>query len=79
MSFDVAKASVEVHRMTMEQFHAEAAYAWGSRAVVSWRQYVDYRDVNWLVKYQSFRDEAVEHAALAGLDLPQFLSEMSNS
>lgn len=77
MTFDVAKAQAELQQKTITQIQAETAYVWGSRAMAALRYYKSNGTAGWLANYQSYLDEAIEHAALAGLDLPQFLSEMS--
>lgn len=74
--FDIPKAQVELAAKSLHQIQVETAYTWGSRAVIAWRKYAETGGSEWLAAYTSYRDEAVEHAALAEI-YPQFMREFS--
>lgn len=68
--FDVDAALREVRSKTHDQIERETAYKWGSRAIAC---YILLRDegypgkrLDWFLKAEDFRHEALEHAAMAG-------------
>jgi hypothetical protein len=77
MMFDIAKAHDELAQKTIEQIHEETAYAWGERAIAAYQNYAATGAPKWLSDFASYKDEAVEHSALAGV-YPQFMADFSS-
>ena len=65
MGFDVAKALVELQTKSLAQIETETAYTWGSRALAAAQLYAQSSNIVWLLLWQTFKDEAIEHAAFA--------------
>lgn len=64
-SFDVPKALAELQVKSLEDIETETAFTWASRALASLQNYRATGDVRWLLMWQTFGDEAIEHAAFA--------------
>lgn len=73
-SFDVPKAIAEVQQKSLEQIEGETAYVWGSRALACLQLHRQQAPgsvawAHWLLQFQTYRDEAIEHAAFASEDV----------
>lgn len=62
--FDVESALDEVTQKTEQQVEEETAYKWASRAIACYLLYRRTAKVDWLLQGDSYRHEAIEHAAL---------------
>jgi hypothetical protein len=76
MTFDLAKAQAELSQKTIDQIQIETAYTWGARAIVAMQAYLRTGDLYWFEDATSYKDEAIEHAALAGI-YAQFVADFT--
>lgn len=65
--FRVEQATVdEVLHKTDSQINVETAYKWAARSVVAYVQFTKTEGIEWLLRAEDYRHEALEHAALVG-------------
>jgi hypothetical protein len=64
MSLDVESALEEVSSKTDKDIEEETAWKWASRAVACYKNFVATNDKKWLLRVDSYSQEALEHAAL---------------
>jgi hypothetical protein len=68
MKLDVNKQLKELKQKTYEQIQTDTAYTWASRACAAFKYSMDAKDYNehikWLIMYEDYKHEAIEHAAL---------------
>lgn len=62
---DVPKALAELRVKTLEEIESETAYAWASRALAALQFYQSTGDLRWLLNCETYKGEALEHAAFA--------------
>jgi hypothetical protein len=58
----------EVLAKSDRQINVETAYKWAARAVVSFSEFARTKSLEWLLRAEDYRHEALEHAALVGDD-----------
>jgi hypothetical protein len=63
--FDIESAIKEVQDKTEQEIEIETAYKWASRSCACYELYEDTKLLKWLLKAEEFKNEALEHAALA--------------
>jgi hypothetical protein len=56
----------EVLTKTDKLINVETAYKWAQRAVVAYVQFGKVGQIEWLLRAEDYRHEALEHAALVG-------------
>lgn len=59
-------ASLEVRSKTDAQIERETAGKWAARAIACYQEHARTGKQSWLLRATSYRDEAIEHAALVG-------------
>jgi hypothetical protein len=61
--FDIAEAELELRTKTAAEIETQTAYKWGSRALAALRLSRETGDQRWLLRYEEYLHEAIEHAA----------------
>lgn len=61
-----SEADREVGKKSEEALERETAEKWASRALACYHRYVEGHGLSWYLRGESYRHEALEHAALAG-------------
>lgn len=56
----------EVSQKSDSRIERETAEKWANRAIACYALYLPYSNVDWLTRYDSYRHEALEHAAVVG-------------
>ena len=55
---------LEVTGKSDSQISVETAYKWAQRAVVAYSQFAKTGEIEWLIRAEDYRHEALEHASL---------------
>jgi hypothetical protein len=61
-------AERELREKSRSEIEEETAFKWAARAVVAYRIFRETHRYRWLLDSEHFREEAIEHAALADED-----------
>jgi hypothetical protein len=68
----VQAADLELGTKSLRDIQIETAYTWGARFIAARSRYLAGKDVRWLHDAVEYEHEAIEHAALAELDMAAF-------
>jgi hypothetical protein len=78
MAFNTKKAAEELAKANIHQIQSDTAYSWGSRAWVSYTNFIKSKDVRWFFDAKEYEHESLEHAALIQAKFPLVLKEIQD-